>query len=257
MKAITFKVRFLTAQFKEHTQKMTRRTYLIPPPSVVAGIFGAILGVERRNIFSFSETLFSGAELKSLGGRTVTFARIFKVDRPPSQLLDLLKKYYGGEREKVLKDVQQLLPIKESEELYMPEYKFAVASPNEEIIEEGLRRLREFDFEYDIFGGNDYHFVEFIDNPRLAKMEKSVKGYGYCPRKDFEGVEAETFCVVWELEKIREARLPLIMPATFLANVNEDFIQVYGARIIAKKELDVVNDGENAIFVYKVRPFLV
>jgi hydroxyethylthiazole kinase-like sugar kinase family protein len=46
------------------------------------------------------------------------------------------------------------------------------------------------------------------------------------------------------------------MPTQFLANVNVEFIEVYGAKIITKGELDVVNDGESKIFVYEVAPFL-
>jgi hypothetical protein len=52
-------------------------------------------------------------------------------------------------------------------------------------------------------------------------------------------------------------KTPIIVPVMFLANVNMEFIQVYGAKILVKRELNVVNDGENKIFVYKVEPFLV
>ena len=146
MIALTFIVRFLTAQFKDHMQKMTRRTYLIPPPSAIAGIFGAILGLKREELYKVSNEMLAGAELRFLGGRIVTSARIFKMDRLPSALISLLRRYYSGERsEDVIKDMQGLLTIKESEELYMPEYKFAIASPNKALIEEGMKRLKEYD----------------------------------------------------------------------------------------------------------------
>ncbi|MEM1530375.1 MAG: CRISPR-associated protein Cas5 [Candidatus Bathyarchaeia archaeon] len=257
MKALTFIVRFLTAQYKDHMQKMTRRTYLIPPPSAVAGMFGAILGFEREELYKVSDEMLAGAELRSLGGRIVTSARIFKMDRPPSALISLLRRYYGGERsEDVIRDMQGLLTIKESEELYMPEYKFAIASPNKALIEEGMKRLKEYDFEYDVFGGNDYHFIEFIGDPKPAELEKSSEGCGYCRREDFERVGTETFNVVWEMKGFGDELTPIVMPVTFLANIKEDFIQVYGAKILLKSEREVVNDGESRIFVHEVKPFL-
>jgi len=249
--------RFLTAQYKEHTQKITRRTYLIPPPSAVAGIFGAIIGVKREKLIDVSEDIWAGAELKSSEGRITTLARVFKIDRPASKLLDLVKEYYYGERGKVIKDVQGLLTIKESEELYMPEYKFAIASSNDILIDEGLRRLREYDFEYEVFGGNDYNLPEFIGDPKPAKVEKSREGCGYCPREDLDRVEAGSFNVAFNVDALEWMKPPIIVPVMFLANVNMEFVQVYRAKIITKKELNVVNDGEDKIFVYKVKPFLV
>lgn len=258
MKALTFKVRFFTAQYKEHTQKMTRRTYLIPPPSAVAGMFGAILGIERKKLLKMSEEMLAGAELKFLRGHIVTLARIFKIDRSLPKLLDLLRKYYRGVRdEDLIKDIQGLLTVKESEELYLPEYKFAIASHDEALIEEGLERLKKFDFEYDVFGGNDYHFVDFIGDPKLARVEKSVDGYGYCRSRDFKKISVESFNVTWDVKMLKDMQLPLIIPVIFLADVNDEFIQVYGAKIIAKRRLDVINDGESKIFVHKVKPFLV
>jgi CRISPR-associated Cas5-like protein len=256
LKALTFKVRFLTAQFKDHTSKLTRRTYLIPPPSVTAGIFGAILGFKRKELAELSKEILAGAELKSLNGRVVNLARIFKFDRPVSQLLTLIKSYYE-DRSKVIKDIQGLLTIKESEELYMPEYKFAIASSNESLIDEGIRRLRDFDFGYEIFGGNDYHFIEFIGEQKTAKMNRSCEGYGYCPREDFERIETGSFGIAYDIGVIEGTRSPVVVPVTFLANVNKEFIQVYGAKIITKRELSVVDDGESKIFVYEVSPFLV
>jgi len=256
LRALTFKIRFLTAQFKDHISKMTRRTYLIPPPSAVAGTFGAILGLDRAKFVELSKDMLAGAELRSLNGRITTLARIFKFDRPTSQLLSLIRKYYEASY-KNRKEIEGLLTVKESEELYMPEYKFAVASNNESMLEEGMKRLRDFDFEYEIFGGNDYHFVEFVGDPRPARVYNSKEGYGYCPREDFERLETDSFNMVYDISAIEGTKHPIIMPITFLANVNADYMQVYGAKIIARRELTIVDDGESKIFVYEVNPFLV
>jgi CRISPR-associated Cas5-like protein len=256
LRALTFKARFFTAQFKDHLSKLTRRTYLIPPPSAVAGIFGAILGLKREELAEVSKEMLAGAELRSLGGRVTTLARIFKFDRTPSQLLALIRKYQGGEAE-VIKEIRELLPIEESEEMYMPEYRLAIASSDESLLEEGARRLKDLDFEYEVFGGNDYHLPEFVGDPRPARMYKSREGYGYCPREDFERVEAESFDVVFNMDAVKQTKVPMVMPIKFLANVNADFVQVYGAKIVARRELNVVDDGESKVFVYQVSPFLL
>ena len=223
LKALTFRIRFFTAQFKDHLSKLVRRTYFIPPPSAVAGIFGAILGLSRRDLMS--QEIMAGAELRSIQGKIVNIARLLK-----------------------FKGFQPIPTVKESEELYMPEYKFAIASAQESLIYEGFKRLKDLDFEYDIFGGNDYHFVDFIGEPKLADVLKSREGYGYCPQEDFERIEVE--------QKVAGMN-PTIFPVTFLANVNSRFVQVCGAKIIAKRELDAVKDDESIIFVHKVKPFFV
>ncbi|MEM4536853.1 MAG: hypothetical protein QXP92_06420, partial [Nitrososphaerota archaeon] len=79
---------------------------------------------------------------------------------------------------------------------------------------------------------------------------------GYCRREDFERVGTETFNVVWEMKGLGGELTPIVMPVTFLANIKEDFIQVYGAKIKLKSEREVVNDGESKIFVHEVKPFL-
>lgn len=260
--AITFSIRFQTAQFKEHTQKLTRRTYLIPPPSAIVGLFGAILGIQSHDLRRISENLFAGAELLELGGRSVSIARTFKIDRPAGALIRLLEEYYGfskkwsKERVAVAKDISGLLPLKESEELYMVKYKFAVASTDKNLITQGFNKLKELDFEYDIFGGNDYHFVDFIGEVKHASLEKSRIGRGYCALEDFESVETSNFRIMSGVDEHFKP-LPMVIPAMFLADVKKPFVMVYGADIRAKKELEIVNDGESKIFVHKAAPFVV
>jgi len=262
MKAVTFIVRFITAQFKEHTQKLVRRTYLIPPPSAVAGFFGAVLGLSLRELWEKSDELLAGAELRSFKGRSVNLSRVFKLDRSATRLVKLLKDYYKlaelpeKKRAEVIKQVQELLTVKESEELYMPEYKFAVASSDEKLIERGAEKLRNLDFEYDTFGGNDYHFVEYVGDVRPAKVIKSIRGRGYCKRIDLDRVEATSFNIIWSVNSATHQ--PLVMPVMFRkAGIFEEFVQVYGADIIVRKERTAVDDRESKVFVYNVRPFLV
>ncbi|GEM_PF-2049706 len=262
MKAITFTVRFITAQFKEHTQKLVRRTYLIPPPSTVAGFFGAILGLPLKELRKKSDMLLAGAELLSFKGRLISLSRMFKIDRSIAGLKKLLDEYRKlaelprRKRVEVMKDIQGLLTIKESEELYMPEYKFAIASSDEILIDEGFRRIKSLDFEYEVFGGNDYHFVDFIGNVKFAKVVKTTRGRGYCRRIDLDRVEASSFSIVLDINSA--SRQPIVMPVIFNeAGSFVEFVQIYGADIITRRSLLAVDDGESRIFVYNVKPFLV
>lgn len=262
--AVTFIVRFRTAQFKLHFQKLARRTYLIPPPSAVAGIFGAILGVERNKLEAFCEenSVMTGAELRNLEGYYITLSRIFKFDRDARDIVRLLEEFWThtprGKRtlESVYKDVYGLMPIKESEELFKPEYKLAMVARNE-LVKKVLRRLRAFDFEYEIFGGNDYHLVEHMGKPREARVIKSKRGRGYCPASELEKIEALNYKIILNT-KNSFSKSNLQPPIVFFADVGlqlKTFAFVYGANIITKTERDAVQDEESTIYVY--RPQLV
>lgn len=253
LKGFTFIVRFTTAQFKEHTQKLVRRTYLIPPPSAITGFIGAILGLKRNELAKLSEEMWAGAELKSLEGQLITLARIYKLKRGVE---GIIKQFYVN-RGKVHEEVREILTIKEEQALFRPTYKFAFASSRESLINEAISRLKNLDFEYDVFGGNDYHFVEYIGDVKTASVEASREGSGYCPREYFENIKAYSYSVVPDFSKLKQLKTPLIVPATFLADTRAEYIQVFGAEIITSKELLVVNDGDSKVFVYKVKPFLV
>ncbi|MEM1522160.1 MAG: CRISPR-associated protein Cas5 [Thermofilaceae archaeon] len=263
MKALTFIVRFRTAQFKQHYQKLARRTYLIPPPSAVAGIFGAILGVPWNQLKEFCSKhgVRAGAELRSLEGYYVTISRIFKFDQERSSregILRLLRDYWSGSS-KAYYDMLGLRPLKESEELFRPEYKLAIAA-KDGVVEEGLRRLRNLDFEYEIFGGNDYHFVEYVGDAQEAEFVRSAEGVGYCPAEHVlqiraQGRRYEVVCNT-ELLVSRRSSLPLVVSAPVGPGL-EYFTFVYRAVIVAKSEIDAVRDRESVIFVYDPSRYLV
>jgi len=253
MKALTFIIRFQTAQFKVHFQKLTRRTYLIPPPSAVAGIFCGILGVPRNELKDYCEAqkILVGAELRRLEGFYTTISRIFKFDRDERGLVRLLNKWSKTPRDgRVYKDIVGLMPIKESEELFRPEYKIAIAA-NDEVISEGLRRLRNLDFEYEVFGGNDYHFVDYIGDPNEARYVKSKEGSGYCPAEDLQSIKSQEFRVVINCKHLSRtnAQLPIVMFSPVGPEMR-CFVFAYGARLVTKSERSAVKDEDSTIFVY-------
>lgn len=261
LKALTFIARFRTAQFKVHFQKLARRSYLIPPPSAVAGLFGAIMGVPRDKLKAFCEEqrILTGAELRNLEGYYVTVSRIFKFDRDKADVISLLEKWSRNPRDaETYKAIVGLMPLKESEELFKPEYKFAIAG-KDEVIEECLRRVQELNFEHDIFGGNDYHFVEYIGGAREASLTKSKKGCGYCLAEDVQQIDAQEYNVVFDSERLVKggvARLPVVVFAP-VGPKARTFLFVYGASIVAKSNRDAVQDGESTIFVFDPSECLV
>ncbi|RLE92298.1 MAG: hypothetical protein DRN04_10665 [Thermoprotei archaeon] len=264
--AITFTIRFLTAQFKEHAQKLVRRTYLIPPPSAVAGIFGAILGVPREKLYDFcrEKCILAGAELLSFEGYFSQVSRIFKFDRDAMQLVKLLDSWYKihtlsrGKRDEVFKAISELMTIYRSEVLYKPEYKFAIVSSDIGVIREGIRRIRDLNFEFEVFGGNDYHFVDFVGSVKEARLVDSSVGRGYCPQSKFKEVKASNFTITRYPERTRiDGRTPLVVPGYIGGNIDEWYIFVYGADIITVEPLKVVDDGESRIFVYPAHEYFV
>lgn len=264
--ALTFVVRFQTAQFKLHFQKLARRTYLIPPPSAVAGFLGAMMGVERSELRNFckKQNVLAGAELRHLEGFYTTISRIFKFDRDKNGIVQLLGEFLSrkptGKRrlEEVYKDMLGLLPLKESEELFKPEYKFAIAA-RDTVVKECSRRLLEFDFKYDVFGGNDYHFVEYIGNVREGRLIESKKGSGYCPAKYLGQIKSEVYTIITDTMYIPNRGIPQT-PIVIFAQIGphmENFAFVYRADIIITQETNAVSDGESTIFVYDPTRYLV
>jgi CRISPR-associated Cas5-like protein len=263
---LTFVVRFRTAQFKLHFQKLARRTYLIPPPSAVAGLFGAILGIPRDELRGFCERnrILAGADLRSLGGLYVTLTRIHKFDRSSKEILQLLNEWSlhkpskGRKIEDVYKDMMGLLPLKESEELFEPEYKFAIAA-TDSVVREGFRRLHELDFEYEIFGGNDYNFVDHIGEPREARLYKTRKGSGYCPTEELQSIEARNYTIIMDADHFHKepAVSPPFLMSAPMGSQMERFTFAYGATLLTKTDRDAVDDGESTIFVYDPTKYLV
>lgn len=67
-KALIINIKFSEALFKTHFTKGFRQTYLIPLPTSVAGIFGAMLGIERGKIIESFKDFFFGAKLLDYKG---------------------------------------------------------------------------------------------------------------------------------------------------------------------------------------------
>ena len=87
MKALLIRISFSEVFFKVHYTRGFRLTYPIPLPTSVAGIFGAILGIERENLRKEFENNLFGAKLLKYEGiinesTTLYQYKTAKVERP-------------------------------------------------------------------------------------------------------------------------------------------------------------------------------
>ncbi|MGC8910415.1 MAG: CRISPR-associated protein Cas5, partial [Fervidicoccaceae archaeon] len=135
--ALTFRLSFETAQFKKHLIKLYRDTYIAPLPSAILGIVGAIVGVRRRELkeFACKKGILAGAVLLTYEGTVNETMTVVKMKN--------WREYIRTPKRSVL--------------LYRPEYKVAVASSSQKLMKELEERISRLDFEFEIFGGNDYN----------------------------------------------------------------------------------------------------
>ncbi len=218
--ALTFKVSFETAQFKKHLIKLYRDTYIAPPPSAVLGMVGAIMGVKRRELkeFACEKGILTGATLLGYEGTVNETMTVVKMKG--------WSKYIRTPKRNVL--------------LYKPEYKIAVASPDPDLIKELEERLSNLDFEFEIFGGNDYNFASWIGDVKRAKLVKTKEGHGYCRLTDLEGMDGSGTLHIDEV------------------NESEVMKYAFGQGVILKlrREALAVDDGEHSILVHESWNFL-
>jgi CRISPR-associated Cas5-like protein len=81
--ALTFDISFETAQFRKHLLKMYRDTYLMPLPSTIAGMVGAIFGIRRRALKGFvsERKILAGVAMLGFEGLINEMAILLKMKR--------------------------------------------------------------------------------------------------------------------------------------------------------------------------------
>ena len=170
-KAVIFDISFQTAQFRKHLLKLYRDTYLMPLPSAVAGMVGAIMGIDRQDLREFAKEteLYAGSRLisyKGIAEETVTITKI-----KPGEAIPTPKK---------------------SVFVIEPKYRLAISFKYDEAASNLYDRITRHEFVYAIYGGNDYHFVKDISTPQLGIVTASKEGYGYCKLENYVGFVPES-----------------------------------------------------------------
>ncbi len=132
LNALIFDINFFTAHFKRHETKKFRSTYLIPPPTSIWGIIGAMVGLPRDKVHDFikKKNLMVGGMLQEMD--TIFMENV------------TLHQIKGRTRERT---VEQMLFV------YNPTYRIALATEDREFLSKIQERITQYNFEYTIFGG--------------------------------------------------------------------------------------------------------
>jgi len=215
MKAITAEISFYEAFFKVHYTKGFRLTYPMPLPTSVAGIFGALLGIERNRIKDEFKNFYFGAGLIKYEGIVIeneTFIQ-YKAMR-----------VRGAVRTQILNH---------------PTYLIAMAGENDKIFSY-YEFLRNGNIAFLPYGGQNDFFVEDIKIKDLSEVLQSRIVNNYAPQDIVD--KFETNEVVFS-----------ILPVMHTHSANPNFYFILKGRLKLREPVKIV-EGIN-IAVYPLEMF--
>jgi len=223
-RALLLTAEFQTAQFRKHLLKLYRDTYFMPLPSAIAGMAGAVLGIDKTQLKTFAreKNLFAGADLIEYAG-------------------------IGSETSMILKlKGKEVIPTpKKSVFLVDPKYRLAISSPDTNFLEELRRRVDGRDFYYDVYGGNDYNFLKDMRSEGLVDVSESNSGKGYCKLEDLDSFHPA--------DSKRQGFIQIDF-------VNDGSITKYAfgvmSTLVTKQKRSVAGRVEEAIFLHPAEIFL-
>ncbi|MBX5321270.1 MAG: CRISPR-associated protein Cas5 [Candidatus Bathyarchaeia archaeon] len=211
MQAILAEITFYEAFFKVHYTKGFRLTYPMPLPTSVAGIFGAMLGIERKEIKDeFKEMLF-GSGILSYEGFTIeneTFLQ-YKTAR-------------------VQKGVVRTQIVNH------PTYLIAIAGQSERITKY-FNSLKDNNFVYLPYGGQNDFFIEDLTINGVANVIQSEVVSNYAPQDMVIGLESS------------ETTLN-ILPVMHTYSPNPNFYFVLKGVLKLKERVNVIENSNIAVY---------
>lgn len=219
MKAILVEVEFPEAVFTSHYTKGFRETYLIPLPTSVAGMFGAMLGIARGDMPSFIRNKMFGAKLLSYRG---VGREIFMFPKIKNKEGGVWKVEWAPAYQGVVDS---------------PRYLIAMASEDEWLLRDVLKTLGR-GVVYLPYGGlNDFIAIDIEIYGDLYDVAPSREVEGYAPEDEVELV------------------IPRRDGEMFRAHVKyrggiSTFIMVYNATIRLRREIYSVK--EHGIPLYQI-----
>ena len=158
MKALLLEISFFESFFKVHYTKGFKLTYPIPLPTSVAGIFGAMFGIERERLKDeFKDFLFGAKLLKyeSIIPENITYLQ------------------YKSQGHKVEKGVIQSFIINE------PTYLLSIAGEENKIKE--IEKLFK-EIKYIPYGGQNDFFVKDWKISGFDNVKEDVEVTNYAPQ---------------------------------------------------------------------------
>lgn len=211
MKAITIKITFYEAFFKVHYTKGFRLTYPIPLPTTVAGIFGAMLGIERGELRGKFHNLYFGAKLLNYEGIVIE--------------QETFLQYKGGHVERGVVHTQII---------NHPTYLVALAGEHREI-KEFHEFLKSGEMVYLPYGGQNDFFIEKLEVKRLIDVIEGEIAGNYAPQDMVEGFESEDISFN-------------ILPVMHTYSDNPNFYFVLKGKLRLKEKVKSICDGEIALY---------
>ncbi|MEM2146308.1 MAG: CRISPR-associated protein Cas5 [Candidatus Jordarchaeaceae archaeon] len=212
MQAILAEITFYEAFFKVHYTKGFRLTYPMPLPTSVAGIFGAMLGIERTEIKDkFREMLFGSGILKYEG---------FTIENETFLQYKTAKVQKGVVRTQIINH---------------PTYLIAMAGQSERITKYFNFLKNNSNFVYLPYGGQNDFFVENLTINGLADVIQSDVASNYAPQD-----------MVIKLES-SETTLS-ILPVMHTYSSNPNFYFVLNGLLKLKERVNVLENTNIAVY---------
>lgn len=196
-------ISFFEAFFKVHYTKGFKLTYPAPLPTTVAGMFGAILGVDRKECKEVFMNSFFGAKLLGVKGdfsENTTFMQY--------------------KEKEVIKGVAETIILNN------PTYLIAMVD-EDEVVEDFHRKMCRR-IVYLPYGGQNDFFVENIKILNPVPLEKSLLIENYAPQD-----------LVEKVEMVKDTQLQ-ILPVKHKFSKNPNFYFVFNGKLRLKEEIPSV-----------------
>lgn len=211
MKALLAEISFYEAFFKVHQTKGFRLTYPIPLPTSVAGMFGAVLGVDRTEIQEeFGDFLFGAALVKHDG------------------LIIENETFIQYKTAKVQKGVVR------TQILNQPTYLIAMAGTVEKI-ERHYTFLTNHNMVYLPYGGQNDFFVKSFQIKQFTDVSQSDVVTNYAPQDLVSKLESSETVLS-------------ILPVMQTDSDNPNFYFLLKGQLKLKKAVSVVGDMKIALY---------
>jgi CRISPR-associated protein Cas5 subtype I-B len=212
----TFLVSFFASHFKRHETKKFRSSYILPPPTAIWGIIGAIFGIDREKLSNFAKenNLIVGAEVCDFKGWATEKVTLATWD--------------SGEK-------AFATSVEDFEFLVEPTFRVGVCA-KDELIEEIKQRITRRDFGFDIYGGISDCFMKDIKNENDAEFVKKDKVKGMIPVNLFRGFS--------ETNKVGRIMRVLYLNTFFYHGFNLEFKVTEPLKTVSGMAVWDINDVE-------------
>lgn len=217
--ALPVLLHFFEAHFKVHYTKGFRLTYPIPLPTSIAGIFGSMLGIERRDIYNKFKDCAFGASIINDAYENVENYTFFQ--------------YKQGTRKL---GVTRLHLINE------PKYVIVMAHQDESFIKNIKDQLENYVY-YLPFGGQNDFFAKDWTIYNILQTSYSDKISNYIPMGYYNGIEEGT-----AIE---------ILPVKHKMGSNENFYFILKGTIKSKEILEICSINNKNIALYPLDNFYI